>query len=240
MINFSLVDVKSIRSDVPRSNFDETDLESLADMILESGGIIRPLVVKAIEAETFTVVDGHLEYYAAVRAKEKNPRQAEMVNAFVISPKIENLVAKQATALKKFQSPSKIIELTGGTVDLETRVSNLELRSEKQNNELRSELLEQRQRTDNIFKQIESQIPKQILPLEIFNTLSITELTLRLRSAGFTNQTATKVAESLEKERKKKQFASLSDVVARVKIARGKSQVKGITSDKMVDILERW
>ncbi|MBD2778583.1 chromosome partitioning protein ParB [Iningainema tapete] len=241
MINFSLVDVKSISSNVPRSNFAEADLDQLADMILESGGIIRPLVVKATGVENYTVIDGHLEYYAAVRAKEKNPRQGEMVNAFVISPKIEDTVAKQATALRSLESSDEnTVKPPVGTGNLEPRLANLELRYEKQINELKSEQVQERERLDDRLKQIESQIPKQIVPLAAFNTLSLTELTFRLKSAGFTNQTATKVAESVEKERKKKQFVSLSDVVERVKVTSGKRQVKGITSDKMVDIVDSW
>ena len=46
MIDFSLIDVKNITSNLPRSNFVESDLDSLAENILESEGIIRPLVVK--------------------------------------------------------------------------------------------------------------------------------------------------------------------------------------------------
>ncbi|BDI18633.1 hypothetical protein ANSO36C_44350 [Nostoc cf. commune SO-36] len=71
MINFSLVDVKSITSNEPRSSFSEADLENLADIIIETGGIIRPLVVKVTGVESYTVVDGHFEYYAAVKAREK-------------------------------------------------------------------------------------------------------------------------------------------------------------------------
>ena len=100
MIDFSLVDVKSITSDVPRSNFAEADLDNLADIILEAEGIIRPVVVKATGIESFSVVDGHFEYYAAVRAKEKDARKGEMVNAVVISPKIEDIVTKQAAILQ--------------------------------------------------------------------------------------------------------------------------------------------
>ncbi len=38
MIKFSMVDVESVTSNVPRSNFDEAALDTLANMILESGG----------------------------------------------------------------------------------------------------------------------------------------------------------------------------------------------------------
>jgi hypothetical protein len=240
MINFSLVDVNSITSDVPRSNFVESDLDSLAEMILKGGGIIRPLVVKPTGVETYTVVDGHFEYYGAVRAREKNPREAEMVNAFVISPKVEDLVVKQAVILKAVESYEKLVKPTPDETNLEPRLTNLELRFEMQINELRSELAQERQRLDDKLKQIQGQIPKQIQPLEAFNTLSPSDLTRRLISAGFNNKTAVKVAESIEKERNKKQFVSLSDVVERVKVTSGKRQAKGITSDKMVDIVDSW
>ncbi|WP_335064975.1 hypothetical protein [Nostoc sp.] len=87
---------------------------------------------------------------------------------------------------------------------------------------------------------IESQIPKQITPLDAFNSLSLLELTFRLRTAGFTDKKAVQVAESAEKERKNKNFESLKDVLARVKIASGKKQIKGISGDKMVDIVDSW
>jgi hypothetical protein len=56
--------------------------------------------LKATGVETYTVIDGHFEYYAAVRAREKEPRKGEMVNAFVISPKEEDIVVKQASAIR--------------------------------------------------------------------------------------------------------------------------------------------
>jgi uncharacterized coiled-coil protein SlyX len=234
MMKFYLVDVKNITSDVSQSNFSESDLDHLADMLLESGGIVKPLVLKATGAETYTVVDGHLGYHVAVRAQEKNPRQGEMVNAFVISSKVEDIVVKQATLLKEIESLKKPGEQIFQTNALESRLANLELRLEKQINELKSELTQERQRLDDKFKQIEEKLPKQISPLQVFNGLEVSQLVGRLKRAGFTN----KKAESVEKERKKKQFASLSDVVKRVKITSGKKQVTAISSDKMVDIID--
>ncbi|MGL4502639.1 MAG: hypothetical protein ACRCU2_26490, partial [Planktothrix sp.] len=102
MISFSLVDVKSINSTVSRSTLSETVLDSLSDLILECEGLLKPVVLKRTGPESYTVVDGHLEYYAAVRAKEKNPRKGEMVNAFVISPKNEEIIIKQTELLKSF------------------------------------------------------------------------------------------------------------------------------------------
>ncbi|MFQ4145945.1 chromosome partitioning protein ParB [Chlorogloeopsis sp. ULAP02] len=240
MINFSLVDIDNIKSDVPRSEFSESDLENLASIILESGGIVRPLILKETEAETYTVIDGYLEYYAAVKAREKNPRKGEMVNAFVISPKIEDLVLKQTAILKEVESLNQAVRPLPETTKLEPRLANIELRFEQQLNQFKSELLQEKQRVDDKFKEFANLIPKKIQPLEVFNNLNVSELVSRLINAGFASKTATRIAESIEKERKKKKFTSLSDVVMRVKITSGKKFVKAITSEKMIEIVDNW
>jgi hypothetical protein len=94
-MNFLMVDVASVNSNIPRSNFNEADLDILADNILESGGLLKPLVLKKIGFEKYELLDGHFEYYAAVRAREKNPDEGEMVNAFIIPAEKEEAVLKQ-------------------------------------------------------------------------------------------------------------------------------------------------
>ncbi|MBD2594853.1 chromosome partitioning protein ParB [Nostoc spongiaeforme FACHB-130] len=246
MMKFYLVDVKDINSNIPRSNFSEADLDNLAEIILESGGIIRPLVLKPTDAENYTVIDGHFEYYAAVKAKEKNPRKGEMVNAFVISPKNEDILLKQVAAFRELKYSNTI---EANIVSTETNKSKLSLEKEeislieKQINDLRLELAQEKKERQKLYeyiKSVENQIPKQITPLEAFNSLNVLELTLRLRTAGFTDKKAAQVAESIEKVRKKKPFDSLKDVIARVTITSGKKQVKGISGDKMVDIIDSW
>ncbi len=232
MIEFYLVDVKNINSDIPRSNFIEGDLEALADMILESGGMIKPLILKNISLENYTVVDGHFEYYAAVRAREKDPRKGEMVNAFVISPKEEDIVVKQISVIKGVEDAAKPVKSPLETTNLESsRLANVELRFEKQVNELRSEIAHEKQQLNDKLKQIESQIPKQITPLEAFNTLSQSELVLRLRSAGVTGKISDNIIEAIQKERKQKKFESLRDVVNRV---------KRLSDNRMVTIIDSW
>ena len=230
MISFSLVDVKDITSAIPRSSFPEADLDRLAEMILESGGIIRPLVLKVIGAESYTVVDGHFEYYAAVRAREKDPCKGEMVNAFVVSPKSENIVAKQAEALRAVESPVKPPpEIT----NLESRLTNIELHFEKQINELRSEQAQERQRVEDKLKEIESGVPKPIEPLKTFNTLSQNELAIKLKRAKLPDKTADKIAKEIENARRKNnhEFEDLRDVL---------KSVKGLGERTMLSILDNW
>jgi hypothetical protein len=235
MINFSLVDVKSIASNEPRSNFAEADLENLADIIIETGGIIRPLVVKVTGVESYTVVDGHFEYYAAVRAREKNPRQGEMVNAFVIAPKLEDLVVKQVASLKRIDSSIEQVTPQPETTKLEPRLANLELRLEKQFNEFKSEFLQERQRIDSQFKQLENLIPQkgeQSNPLSLLNSLDKDELSVKLqRSRIRGSENLAKDIFDARRKKPKQEFEDYRDVM---------KSVKGLGVQTILTIIDEW
>jgi len=95
MIKCYFIEVASIRSSQPRSNFKESEIEKLADSILETDALIRPLILQETGDEKYTVIEGHLEYYAAVRAREKNSLKAEEVNAFIIPDKAQRSAIEQ-------------------------------------------------------------------------------------------------------------------------------------------------
>ena len=95
MIKCYFIEVASIRSSQPSSNFKESEIEKLADSILETDALIRPLILQETGDEKYTVIEGHLEYYAAVRAREKNSLKAEEVNAFVIPNKAQKSAIEQ-------------------------------------------------------------------------------------------------------------------------------------------------
>ena len=105
MIKCYFVDIKDISSDLPRSNFAESDLEQLANLILATDGLIRPLILKKSGEEKYTVIEGHREYYAALTAKKKNSSKAEMVNAFVINENIQSSAIEQLKLIKADLSP---------------------------------------------------------------------------------------------------------------------------------------
>jgi hypothetical protein len=106
MIKCFFVNVKSIFCDVPRSNFVESELEQLADSILETDGLIRPLILKEIGVQQYAVIRGHREYYGAVIAKERDLKKAEMVNAFIIEPKIQEVAIEQLNLLSENRESS--------------------------------------------------------------------------------------------------------------------------------------
>jgi len=100
MIKFLLVDVKNIISHKQFTDFDSRVLDELADRILECEGILKPLVLKPMEPENYVVIEGDLEYFAAMRAREKDSQKGKMINAFVISPNDEEIIRKQLSALR--------------------------------------------------------------------------------------------------------------------------------------------
>jgi ParB family chromosome partitioning protein len=106
----SLVAVKRITSAVPRSNFAEPDLEKLARLILESGGLINPIIVRRKGMDAYEIVDGDFEYYAAVRAKEIESLKGETIGAFILEEENEELLLEQLEILRKTAISDNLVE----------------------------------------------------------------------------------------------------------------------------------
>lgn len=96
-----LVAVKRISSDVARSNFDAEDIEKAAKLIIEVEGTINPVVLRRTSLESYEVVDGHFEYYAAVRARELSPLKGEMIQSVIVEPDNEDILLEQVELFRK-------------------------------------------------------------------------------------------------------------------------------------------
>jgi hypothetical protein len=103
MIKCYWIPVSAITCLTPRSEFPDEAIQSLAESIVATDGLLRPLIVVSLGyldmREIFQVIDNSLEYWAAVRAKELNPRLEE-VNAFLIAPSILEAAAAQLECLQ--------------------------------------------------------------------------------------------------------------------------------------------
>jgi hypothetical protein len=73
MLLAKLLETEYISSDRRKDKFSETEIEELAHKILAANGVINPIVVKQVGPLSYSVVEGHFEFYAALRAKEINP-----------------------------------------------------------------------------------------------------------------------------------------------------------------------
>lgn len=84
---FYLVDVSAIRCNKEMNSIDKllvgNVINSLSDSILEVG-LLRPVILEQTNVDEYVLLSGQTEYIAALKAKNKNPAKAEMINAFVV------------------------------------------------------------------------------------------------------------------------------------------------------------
>jgi DNA uptake protein ComE-like DNA-binding protein len=131
------IDIDAIASNLPRSHFSESEIAQLADSILKSGGIINPLILRQKMVMSYEVVEGHLEYYAAVKANQIDS-DFESIRAFVVTPQNQIAICEQVkllrTAIASPISPPTEIPASIPTKDsinlqkLEAQVQRLEQR----------------------------------------------------------------------------------------------------------------
>jgi len=229
MTEFAKVDLKEIKSDVSRSTFLEQDIEQLADSILKNDSLLRPLILKQTGIESFVVLDGHLEFYAAVRAREKNPRQAEMVNSFVISPKDESTVNQQINFLRKSDNP--IIDPLPKPENMDG-ISNWITSFENRLTEMREVIFQNNQSNESRFNQLEKNLvqkPKENL-LDVINTLKKEVLIQQLSRYGLPKKKVEAIYEARE-QKKDKKFEGYSDVV---------KSTKGLGTDSFIGFIDAW
>jgi hypothetical protein len=204
MWDFLLIDLRDVVATKERSYFSEIDLNNLANFIVAMNGLMRPVILKKIGFERFEIIEGNLEYYACLIAKEKE-RSLETINAFVVDEEAENIALQQMQLL----SPSPVvITPPEPTVNpLELRISNLEKRLETQLQAIREEYQKE-------IKRLEEKIiispppPPSKSILELLNTCDYNQLI----KAGI-NRTVTG---NFLKVRKDKLFISLDDITDRV------------------------
>ena len=133
-----LVAVRKISSTVARSSFPAEKIEKTADLIIQVEGIINPIVLRRTSLESYEVVDGHFEYYAAVRAREISLLKGEMIQAIILEPENEEALLKQLDLLRK-GSNSPVLDGTNKNSDLESKFANLEQIFQSQFDELRKD-----------------------------------------------------------------------------------------------------
>ncbi len=78
-----IVPISRISSDISVSNFDRNELEILGELSLVLGGFLVPPVLVR-HSGGYKVVSGHLQYHAAVLAKQLNPKAGENIPAIVL------------------------------------------------------------------------------------------------------------------------------------------------------------
>ncbi len=236
-LSASLVGVKKISSSIPRSHFDSNKLEEIARAILEAEGVINPIILRRTGLTSFEVVNGHLEFYAAVRAREIDPLKGESIEAFVIDPDKEKALEKQIEILRGLGNPETTNTSTSPEDEtrLEQRLTQIETTLNQYFSNLSVDLTKmqqelKRQSEQVLAKPVESQASTCSL-LAAFNATDQAALADKFKSARINKKTSTKILESIASARQVKEFESLADVVDRV---------KGLGIKTFALIVENW
>lgn len=255
MIECRLVDIKDIISSKPKSNFQITKIEKLADAILATEGLIRPLILQNTGLEQYTVIEGDLEYYAAVRAKEKNLAVAEHVNAFIIPTKLKASATDQITLLSEDRS-SEVTASTPGSISLDNLIPALSSAISAQIQPILEQLAEHKKILDTLDLSritppvvvppivtppvvtppiIEPPIitpPKFKNPLDSINSLSEEELTLRMQLSKISKTIIKLIPDIIEKRNiQVEQKFNNWEVIEK--------EVKGLGPKKTKEIIEK-
>jgi len=106
-ISSSIVRVKDIHSSVPRSEFSEKDLEKAALLILEMEGVVNPPIILRTGLTSYQMVNGYFEYYAALKAREINPRRGESINVYIIESETEEQAFRRQIEVFRHQQAEK-------------------------------------------------------------------------------------------------------------------------------------
>jgi predicted nucleic acid-binding OB-fold protein len=265
-LSMSLISVKRIECDVPRSQFDESLIEDAARSILEIEGTIAPVIVKRKGLRDYILVAGYLTYYAAVKAKEIDSLKGEVIGAFIIDAEHEEAYLTQLTRL--FSSHQSVVEKisvdpidTGGgskaiTKDkniviekkgsssqdslLADRITNLERQLLNKFDETLAKLGSDRQHQHEIEK-LQKELDRRD-PLKLFNEGTTIAITDALQSIGIPPKKAVEKAAAIVEERDKNGvFASLAEISDRVKITRSPKKTPEIVlkKEKICDLIDR-
>ena len=206
MWDFLLIDLQDVVATKERSYFPETDLHNLANLIVAMKGLMRPVILKKIGFERFQIIEGNLEYYACLIAKEKE-RSLETINAFVVDKEAESIALQQIQLLSP--SPGLITKPEKIDNPLELRMSNLEKRLETQLQAIREEYQKEIKRLEE--KIIISPPPPASPPsksiLELLNSCDANQL----KKVGIPPASVN----DFLKKRSEKPFGSLEDVQRR-------------------------
>ena len=163
----SLVAVKKISSSVARSSFPAEEIEKAAHLIIGVEGTINPIILRRTSLESYEVVDGYFEYYAAVRAREISPLKGEMIQAIILEPENEKALLDQVDLLRKGSNPKPLPD--GSTSDLDFRFANLEKIFQSQFEELRKDNRNLKQSIDEVASKVQSSGFSKELITEIVN-----------------------------------------------------------------------
>ncbi|WP_069471433.1 hypothetical protein [Candidatus Marithrix sp. Canyon 246] len=222
-ISHAIVLVEDIRSSLPRSQFSEADLDEAAQLLLKIKGVITPLILLETGVDSYKVIDGDFEYYAALKAGEIDPLQGETINAYLVEDEADVAIYKKQVEVFRQQSLSKpVIKENTMSEQLHVMIDAIKRLSDQVANMSEQIKTLKTVTSTTIEKPVPETTPIKIASseeektlLEDINTLPIMELNLKLE-----NITGKNVRTNILKARQNpsfKPFTSSNELIKGVK-----------------------
>ena len=104
---------------ITNAQFPTSQIERLANLFLKAGDTISPILLRKISPIAFEVLEGHFEYYAALKAQEIND-QFTAIRAYVVPPELESTILEQYNFLRSPSTPQAQPDLA----QMETAIAN--------------------------------------------------------------------------------------------------------------------
>jgi len=84
---------------ISTSQFPAHQVHSLANLFLKVGDTVSPILLRKVSPIAFEVLEGHFEYYAAIKAQEID-EQFTAIRAYIVPPELEATILEQYNFLR--------------------------------------------------------------------------------------------------------------------------------------------
>ena len=117
----SSIDLDMIVSPVSQeiSQFQSSQIEHLANLFLQAGGTVKPILLRRVSPISFEILEGYFEYYAALKAQEIDD-QFTAIRAYVVPTDLESTILEQYNFLRSL-STSAPLEISAPQTQPETQ-----------------------------------------------------------------------------------------------------------------------
>jgi hypothetical protein len=240
----SIIDLESIK--VNNSSFSITEkatqIEALANTIIELGGLINIPVVKQINIDDYELISGYLEYYAYVKACEINSNLPDRITVFISNSQNQTAINKQLDILATIDNSNQHLDENKNLINTEInlKLKNLESSINNSNKNISDALEKQKL---ELLSVIDAKIPQPVPPIDSFNRILEPEIAfqvqrkLELILGKAKGKKFVTFLQEASKRKDYKPFQTFSEVIDVLKSSNGKRLISEVT---MLNIIDKW
>ncbi|PZV13696.1 MAG: hypothetical protein DCF20_14600 [Pseudanabaena sp.] len=108
--------VSPVTQEIPQ--FQSSQIEHLANLFLQAGGTVKPILLRRVSPISFEILEGYFEYYAALKAQEIDD-QFTAIRAYVVPTELESTILEQYNFLRSLASSTSTEITSSPTIKAE-------------------------------------------------------------------------------------------------------------------------